>query len=219
MSKLMTAKEFVKKAHEINNHSTIYILGTIGQKVSRSVINETCNRLVFNRPRRRMYEKVIGKAYAFDCVGMIKAILWNWSPNKYHYSINGVPDINANDMIRICSGVSSNFTNIELGAVVHLDGHIGIYIGDGKVIECSPKWKNSVQISKLNQRNWTSHGKLPWVDYSESQTENTVSEEMTVVEAKRIIKEKTGLQDGSIHYMYLYRWGDALLIKLAKAMI
>ncbi len=40
--------------------------------------------------------------------------------------------------------------------------------------------------------------------------------EITVEEAKKIIKEHTGLQDGSIQFMYNYRWGDALLIKLAK---
>lgn len=42
---------------------------------------------------------------------------------------------------------------------------------------------------------------------------------MTVEEAKTIIKNKTGLTDESLQFMYNYRWGDSLLIKLANAMI
>ena len=41
---------------------------------------------------------------------------------------------------------------------------------------------------------------------------------MTVEEAKQIIKNKAGLSDGTINFLYAYRFGDDLLIKLAKAM-
>ncbi len=212
IKKLMTSKEFIKKAKEIESRDTIYILGTIGQIVSQALIDETCGRLKFNRPRRKMYERVKGKAHAFDCVGLIKAILWDWKPNRQRYFINGVPDINADGMIKICDDVSSDFNHIAKGEVVWLRGHIGVYVGDGNVIECTPAWSNGVQITRLNQRNWKKHGKLPWIDYGKEK-------EITVDEAKKIIKEKTGLQDNSINYMYNYRWGDALLIKLAKSMI
>lgn len=52
--------------------------------------------------------------------------------------------------------------------------HDGLYIGDGKVIECSPAFKNCVQvtaclnigtISGMNGRKWTKHGKLPYITY------------------------------------------------------
>lgn len=51
---------------------------------------------------------------------------------------------------------------------------IGVYIGGGKVIECSPAFKNCVQvtaclnigaISGMNGRKWTKHGKLPYITY------------------------------------------------------
>ena len=58
-----------------------------------------------------------------------------------------------------------------------MKGHIGVYIGDGKVIECTPKWSVSpgVKISYLENlgfkggysRTWTKHGFLPWVNYTE----------------------------------------------------
>lgn len=41
---------------------------------------------------------------------------------------------------------------------------------------------------------------------------------VTVDEAKRTIKQKAGLSDKTIEFLYNYRWGDDLLIKLAQAM-
>ena len=46
------------------------------------------------------------------------------------------------------------------------------YIGNNLAVECTPIWKDCVQItacnhavSGYNRRNWTKHGKLPWVTY------------------------------------------------------
>lgn len=47
-----------------------------------------------------------------------------------------------------------------------------MYIGDGLAVECTPRWKNCVQITACNcdkpgynRRNWSKHGKLPYVKY------------------------------------------------------
>ena len=52
-----------------------------------------------------------------------------------------------------------------------MSGHCGVYIGNSQVIECSPKWENGVQITKLTQRKWKKHGFLPWIDYDEDDTQ------------------------------------------------
>lgn len=41
---------------------------------------------------------------------------------------------------------------------------------------------------------------------------------MTVQEAEKIIQEKAGLDDNTMQYLRFYRYGDALLLKLAGAM-
>ena len=55
-----------------------------------------------------------------------------------------------------------------------LQGQIGVYIGDVLAVECTPSWKNCVQITAVanigaktgyNSRRWTRHGKLPYVTY------------------------------------------------------
>ena len=67
-------------------------------------------------------------------------------------------------MITKCTGVSTNFAGILPGEAVWLSGHIGVYVGGGKVIECTPAFKNCVQVTAclnigkiagMNGREWT----------------------------------------------------------------
>jgi peptidoglycan hydrolase-like protein with peptidoglycan-binding domain len=139
--------------------------------------------------------------WGFDCVGLIKAVLWGWEGdiNKSYggavYASNGVPDISADTMIGRCSEVSTDFNNISIGEFLWMKGHCGIYLGNGLAVESSPIWKNGVQItacncskSGYNSRYWTKHGKLPYVEYVASKATNdtkevksTVSIELTVL--------------------------------------
>lgn len=128
-----------------------------------------------------------GKSWNFDCVILIKAILWGWNENKNHahggavYGSNGVYDDSADTIINRCKNVSSNFKKIETGELLYMAGHVGIYIGDGQVIECTAAWESKVVYSKIDSngnrsRNgisagrWLKHGKLPYLTYDESDT-------------------------------------------------
>ena len=75
-------------------------------------------------------------------------------------------------MIQKCTGISTNFSKIEIGEALWSPGHIGVYIGNGLAVECTPRWANKVQITACNctkagynRRNWSKHGKLPYVKY------------------------------------------------------
>lgn len=46
-----------------------------------------------------------------------------------------------------------------------------------------------------------------------------VEKELTVAEAKKIIKEKAGLSDATIQYLDFYEYDTDLILKLAKAMM
>ena len=89
-------------------------------------------------------------------------------PEKGKYQSNGVDDLNANSLIKKCSNVTTDLSKIKKGYMLHMDGHCGIYIGDLKVVESSPKWENGVQITRLNQRKWERCGALPYIDYGVS---------------------------------------------------
>lgn len=181
----MTANELVTKAVDIaKNKKTYYVLGCFGAPMNEKNRRRYTNNNDFNRSRARLINSLTPDTFGFDCVCLIKSILWGFNGDKNHtyggatYRANGVPDIGANSMMNTyCKDVSKDFSNIVAGEAVWLDGHIGIYIGDGLAVECTPKWDNKVQITAVgnigkktgyNTRTWTKHGKLPWIDYSVS---------------------------------------------------
>lgn len=170
----MTSKEFVKKLLNVLNYKTVYMWGCFGSPVTEKLLKEKGKQYPswYNPVRQRLLRTLIGGNYfGFDCVGLIKGVLWGWNGDltKYHggaiYQANGVSDINADGMIKKCLSVTDNFDHILPGEVVWMPGHIGVYLGDGKVIESTPKWENGVQITSIEVRAWRKHGKLPWVKY------------------------------------------------------
>ena len=82
-------------------------------------------------------------------------------------------------MIELCYDISYDFTNIEVGEILYLDGHVGIYVGDRIAIEATKAWDSKVldsyvslngDRSKRNIKvyNWIKHGKLPYIKYNSS---------------------------------------------------
>lgn len=191
MSK-MTAQELVNKAVDIaKNYKTLYVMGCFGAPLTGSNVSRYCNNHSYNKDATRtaMIKAAANQSppvYGFDCVCLIKGILWGWNGNAAKtyggasYAVNGVPDIGADTMITKCTEVSTTgWADMVIGEAVWMSGHIGIYIGDGLAVECTPKWENKVQITAVgnigsksgyNTRRWTKHGKLPYVDYTGATT-------------------------------------------------
>lgn len=120
-----------------------------------------------------------GQYLLCDCSGLIKGILWGY-PENGKYIHNGVPDMNADTMISRCSHVTTDMSKVQIGWLVWMRGHIGIYIGDGVVIEASPIWENGIQrtycqdcgvanVSHLHERKWTKCGQFDqFINYENS---------------------------------------------------
>lgn len=189
MATVMKASEFVKKLEDIaRNYKTLYVMGCIGAPMTEANKKTYINHHSYNQKAARV--KCINAAtsdtFGFDCVCLIKSVLWGWKGDKSKtyggakYKSNGVPDVNADGMIKLCSNVTTDFSNIEVGEAVWTEGHIGVYIGNGLAVECTPAWKNRVQItacnvakSGYNTRKWKKHGKLPYIDYRVTTTTST----------------------------------------------
>ena len=190
-TKKMNNKEFIAKLQNVaDNFKTLYVMGCFGAPLTGGNVQRYCTNHDYNKQAARtaMIKAAANQnppVYGFDCVCLIKGVLWGWSGDASKtyggagYAVNGVPDINADGMITKCTGVSTNFGNLVPGEAVWLPGHIGVYIGGGKVIECTPAFKNCVQVTAclnigaiagLNGRAWTKHGKLPYITYETIET-------------------------------------------------
>jgi len=185
MSKISTAAELAERAIDAaKNHKTLYVMGGIGYPLNERGKQRSQNNSWNTTPDRKAFiNAATDDTFAFDCVCFIKSLLWGWCGDKTktyggaEYESNGVPDIGADTMITRCSDVSTDFSKISVGEAVWMQGHIGIYVGNGLAVECTPAWANKVQItacnctkSGYNRRNWTKHGKLPYIDYVAADT-------------------------------------------------
>ena len=190
-TKITTGAELAARCKDLaQNYKTLYVMGCFGAPMTDANKTRYCNNHSYNKQAARtaMIKAASADTFGFDCVCMIKGLLWGWNGDATKtyggatYKDNDVPDIGADSMIKKCTDLSTDFSKIEVGEAVWLSGHIGIYIGDGLAVECTPKWDNKVQITACNcdktgynRRNWTKHGKLPYVSY-------TVEEETTIEE-------------------------------------
>ena len=181
----MTAEELVSRLKSIaNGYKTLYIMGCFGAPMTNANKDRYIQHHEYNRrpgPKAAI-QAASADTFGFDCVCLIKGVLWGWSGNKNdiyggaRYISNGVPDIGADSIITVCSGVSTNFADIIPGELLWKTGHVGIYIGNGQAVECTPSWDNKVQITNVanitgntgsKYRTWTKHGRLPYVNYEE----------------------------------------------------
>lgn len=184
-----TGTELAAAAENVaRNYKTSYIWGGIGQPITEESLAAAVSQYAKNQTngytaKARRYLNV---GYGFDCVCLIKSLLWGWNGDKTKpfggavYASNGVPDIGADQMMAVCKEPSTDWSCIQPGEVVWKKGHIGVYIGNGLAVECTPAWKCGVQITAVlnigkktgyNGRSWTKHGKLPWLSYEATEPE------------------------------------------------
>ena len=186
MTKLFTSQQFVDKF--------------------KWLVNDVPNEY-YSGSQWLTYDKSTGK-WRMDCVLSVKGILWGFSADKNKakggavYKSNGVPDFTCNGALDYCTGVSTDFSKLVAGEYLCMKGvkdsdgkalnHTGIYLGNGKVFECtsSRAWGVSkcvisdIDSKGIRSRNgiknyrWGYHGKLQWVDYENSQDLDKVANQV-----------------------------------------
>lgn len=177
MERLYKAHEYVLKLLNINaTYQTYYAWGAFGAPATEK-----------NKTRYKVPNAPI-QAFLFDCSGFAyKAIPWGWCGDRTKVyggaQYKKIPELETSNILAICDGVSTDFSNIQEGEILYMTGHVGIYIGDGKCVECTSKWTNGVLISEVQncgistglpyKRTWLKHGKLPFIDYSVPKPEPT----------------------------------------------
>ena len=177
--------EFAEKLKRIaGDYKTTYVMGCFGAPLTSSNIGRYIDAYSYNRDRKAALAAKADKGYfGFDCVCLIKAVMWGWcgdSTKSYGgavYASGGVGDIGDHQMISMCPERKGDFSDIQVGEAVWMPGHIGVYVGDGLCVECTAAWEAKVMLTALGNigekkgyhtRSWTCHGKLPFIEYTDS---------------------------------------------------
>ena len=103
-----------------------------------------------------------------DCSGLIKGYVWlNVDNNQIEYGTNGLPDLRADEIYDGATekGEIDSIPDIQ-GLAVWKQGHIGVYVGNGQVIEAKSTEKGIIRTN-LADGTWTHWLKVPGITYIE----------------------------------------------------
>ena len=114
-------------------------------------------------------ENWLGKRTA-DCVGLIKGYSWYDTASQMTILVsNGMRDIGADTMYENATEKGTIDTIPEIpGLAVWKEGHIGVYIGEGEVVEAY-RTTSGVIRSELANGGWTHWLKIPYINYIEQE--------------------------------------------------
>lgn len=117
--------------------------------------------------------------FMFDCNHLGLGILWQWSANpdaRYGgavYKYDDIPDISVKNIHKYCDDWKDD--GCPESALIpgewlrtEENDHVGYYVGEGYVIECTQKWQCKVQKTNLKDRKWLGHGKCIYIQYPEA---------------------------------------------------
>jgi len=170
-----TSEGLVEWAVQAHKHGWVYWYGTCGYVCTSDLLKRKTNQ--YGKPhyapeREAKYKKHIaaGKVCA-DCIGLFKSYAWdeddNISTRDSDYASNGHPDHGAKTTLSKCKvkGDVSTMPEIPgLAVWTKTGGHIGLYVGNGEVIELRG-FSYGCKRSKLSERSFTTWGLYPYVQY------------------------------------------------------
>lgn len=149
-----------------------YVYGAFGQDITMAYLRQQQITFAGDSSANLTTEQVYyiyntfaGKP-AFDCIGLMKAYEWlDESTGNINYASNGFSDLGANGTYKAAQvkGTIGSIAEIP-GLAVWMDGHIGVYVGQGNVIEAQGN-QVGVIMTKLAERPWTHWLQLPGLTY------------------------------------------------------
>lgn len=154
---MKTSEEVALSAQRLSNVDTLFVWGASGEIISEKVIN----RGIQIAPERYNYAMVeylkrfIGKhVWCFDCIGLVKKCA------------DVFEDIPTDELFQLAteSGTIETIPNIP-GILVYMPNHVGIYVGNGEVIESSYAIGVGFGVVKTKGRPWTHWFKSHWIQY------------------------------------------------------
>lgn len=170
-----TNKGLIRFARQMCDYNAPYWYGCFGQYPADEDLFLQKRRQYkenYDKWSKASFESQYGMKVA-DCAGLIKAYLFSPCIDADGYVTNFLTDVvynskydwSANMMIKHCSetGDISTIPEIE-GLIVWKDGHVGIYDGNGFVIEERGHSYGTVR-SRLADRPFTMWGKLDVIEY------------------------------------------------------
>lgn len=111
-----------------------------------------------------------------DCSGLVKGLFFTNKKTKKYDSRLYSTEIDSGINIKNCSVFGNIDTLPEIpGIILFQPGHIGVYVGKGKVIEARGHAYGVVETD-VDKRGWQQWGKLNFLEYLEDEVDKNMKE-------------------------------------------
>jgi len=195
-----------------------YVWGTYGQVLTENLLKSKISQYPsqVGNYQNTIRQKWLNKK-TVDCIGLIKAYMWD-KDGKVTY--NSATDVNANMMYNNAKEKGTINTMPEIsGLAVYKQGHIGVYIGSGQVIEAHNTSKGVIQtpLKGAGSTAWTHWLKVPYIEY-----ELTLNEAIEYLQKNGYMDSpdywrqnavKGKLVKGDIASFIIIKWAKSLMEK------
>lgn len=161
-----------------------YWYGTCGYNCTFSLLKAKARQYPshYGSSRSARYNRdIAAKQVCADCIGLGKGFVWSSGGGAIlaaigtgtkivnKYGSGGCPDKSANGMFAYAKAKKLKYGPIATipeipGLAVRKDGHVGYYIGDGKVVEAQ-SFAKGIIITNLKDRPWTDWYEFPGIKY------------------------------------------------------
>lgn len=144
-----------------------YWWGGYGQTANQSLLNQMKSQYpdVYNTDYYSNATSQFGKR-VHDCVGLVKGYRWSETPTTPPIYVAS-QDVAVPGLYNQCTqrGTIRQMGEVPGACVFMADmSHVGVYIGDGYVIEAQ-NHANGVVKTKLEGRGWAVYGCPDWINY------------------------------------------------------
>jgi len=165
---LKTAQGLVENSMKILNLPNIYLWGGLGERINFDFIEKKAKEYpkeYTHEVCQELYRCIDKNVIGIDCSGLIKNYLMGGLENFEYQS-----ELDMNTLMLLekseTSGPIETLPEIP-GICLYMKGHVGIYIGNKKVIESTSnrKFGNGVVITNLSDREWIKWFHCPKVIY------------------------------------------------------
>ena len=173
----MNNREFIDILYKALNSPTQYATGAFGAPTG---VKNNTERYASNSADwiAKKIRACPDGTFMFDCIGLaFKAPLWGWSADptmRYggaEYKKDGIPDVNLKNIEKYCDYWSTDECRMESlivpGEILRTPekNHVGVYVGNGNVIEATSSGDCKVRMIPLHFRDWEGHGTIKYIDY------------------------------------------------------
>ena len=154
---MASCAELAAFAEACAHEKTVYVWGTLGQPLTKELLIQMLSQYPSHFTAEKfnaLYALADGSVRAFDCSGLIKRFLMG-GMSRFRYDPALDKDaLGFYEQAEVCGRMSS-LPEVP-GVCLYLPDHVGVYVGNGEVIEATANEKlgNGVIKTRLCDRIW-----------------------------------------------------------------